>query len=63
MVRSMKAQELIKAFVRNGWELVRKANHIILRKSGYHDEIVRHGRYEVGGALIAKIVKRTGLVL
>lgn len=57
----MKDRELLKRFLKNGWELKRiTGSHHHLYKDGKRETLSVHGR-EINPALARKIIERCGL--
>lgn len=57
----MKDKDLLKALIKDGWEVIRiKGSHHVLKKGDQIEVIPIHGQ-DVPIGLLNKILKRTGL--
>lgn len=57
----MKDKDLLKALMKDGWEVIRiKGSHHVLKKGDQIEVIPIHGQ-DVPTGLLNKILKRTGL--
>ncbi len=57
----MKDKDLLKALIKDGWEVIRiKGSHHVLKKGDQIEVIPIHGQ-DVPTGLLNKILKRTGL--
>ena len=61
--RAVKAQQVLKALLRSGWNIKRqRGSHRILAKRGRTDvTFAFHDREEIGPRMLARIAKHTGL--
>ena len=63
-LRSMKSNELLKEFLTQGWNVARKnGGHTILKKGPEVYSFSFHGNETVGKPMLAKILKKTSLVI
>jgi predicted RNA binding protein YcfA (HicA-like mRNA interferase family) len=61
---SVKAQRLLKALLRIGWEEKRRGggSHRTLSRAGWQDCVFPfHDKDEIGPVMLARVAKRTGL--
>ncbi|WP_225409086.1 type II toxin-antitoxin system HicA family toxin [Stigmatella hybrida] len=60
---SVKAQRLLSALLRIGWEEKRRGgSHRTLSRAGWQDYVFAfHDKDEIGPVMLAKVAKRTGL--